>query len=296
MFHKVLVGVDERGGGRDAVALAKQLTAPGGKLTLAHVYRDEAAPRVRGYDEREAAEITRSRALLQTARAEAGVDARLRWTGSASVGRGLHELAEMLEADLLVVGSTRRGLVGRVLLSDDTRAALDGAPCAVAIAPSGYAGHARGIGKIGVGYDGSPDSEGAAIAMKALASELGATPEALQVVFFPAYLFSGPVAGDATTIHDLIEQAREQVASLGGVEPHGAYGQPAEELARWSAELDLLVVGSRGYGPIGRLVHGSTSQELARRARCPLLVITRPPRETIEPDDALRGYEVVAGG
>jgi hypothetical protein len=40
----------------------------------------------------------------------------------------------------------------------------------------------------------------------------------------------------------------------------------------------LLVVGSRSYGPIGRLVHGSVSQQLARTARCPLLVLTRAAR------------------
>ena len=47
----------------------------------------------------------------------------------------------------------------------------------------------------------------------------------------------------------------------------------------YSASLDLLIVGSRDYGPIGRLVHGSTSQQLARMARCPLLVLTRSARE-----------------
>ncbi len=294
MFNKVLAGVDEREGGRDAVALATQLTSPGGALTLAHVYPDNAGPRVRGYDEGEAAEITRSRGLLQVARAEAGIDAQLRWTGSDSVGRGLHELAELVGADLVVVGSTRRGLLGRVLLSDDTRAALEGAPCAVAIAPAGYAGHVRPVQKIGIGYDGSPDSERALSAARSLASELGASLEGLEVVFFPAYLFGAPVADDTTTIQDLIDDARARVASLGDVEPRGAYGQPGEELALWSASLDLLVVGSRGYGPIGRVVHGSTSQELARRARCPLLVMTRPPRPAVDADDARTGYEVAA--
>ena len=49
--------------------------------------------------------------------------------------------------------------------------------------------------------------------------------------------------------------------------------------------LDLLVVGSRGYGPLSRLVHGSTSQQLARSARCPLLVLTRATRlaDTLDP-------------
>ncbi|MGN6169163.1 MAG: universal stress protein [Solirubrobacteraceae bacterium] len=51
-----------------------------------------------------------------------------------------------------------------------------------------------------------------------------------------------------------------------------------EELAVYSASLDLLVIGSRGYGPIGRLVHGSTALQLSRTARCSLPVLTRAAR------------------
>jgi nucleotide-binding universal stress UspA family protein len=79
-------------------------------------------------------------------------------------------------------------------------------------------------------------------------------------------------------LEDVIRSARARVAALEGVEPHAAYGDPAEELALYSASLDLLVVGSRDFGPLGRLVHGSTSQHLARSARCPLLVLTRASR------------------
>jgi nucleotide-binding universal stress UspA family protein len=57
-----------------------------------------------------------------------------------------------------------------------------------------------------------------------------------------------------------------------------AYGDAAEELALYSASLDLLVVGSRGFGPIGRLIHGSTSTKLTHMARCPLLVLPRSAR------------------
>ena len=38
MFNKVVVGVDEHQGGHDAVALAKQLAAPAGEVTLAHIH------------------------------------------------------------------------------------------------------------------------------------------------------------------------------------------------------------------------------------------------------------------
>ena len=37
-----------------------------------------------------------------------------------------------------------------------------------------------------------------------------------------------------------------------------AYGQPGPELARFSRDLDLLVVGSRRLGPMDRLIEGST--------------------------------------
>jgi nucleotide-binding universal stress UspA family protein len=77
-----------------------------------------------------APEAERAEALLETVREETGVEAHLRWRGSSSVGRALHELCELIGADLVTVGSARRGLLGRVLIGDDTSAALNGAPLA----------------------------------------------------------------------------------------------------------------------------------------------------------------------
>jgi len=270
MFRNVLVGVDERPGGRDAIALAKDLVAKDGELTLAYVHLGDPKPTRGSSPAFEAAEQERSRELLEAARAEAAIEAGVLWTGSPSVGRGLHELAERQRTDLLVVGSTSRSLIGRVLIGDDTRDALNGAPCAVAVAPAGYAQRSVSLREIGVGYDGSPESEHALALARALANELGAKVSAFEAVSFA---FDDPGAGEA--IDQLVKDARERIAALGDVEPHAAYGVAAEELALYGASVDLLIVGSRGYGPIGRLVHGSTSQRLARTARCPLLVLTR---------------------
>lgn len=129
MFKNVLVGVDGRANGRDAIALASQLLDPGGKLTLAHVHRDEQAER------------EYSHKLLEEERTEAGVNAELISLAAASPGAGLHQHAQESGADLLVVGSCSHGVLGRVLLGDDSRAALDGAPCTVAVATHGYARH-----------------------------------------------------------------------------------------------------------------------------------------------------------
>ena len=102
-------------------------------------------------------------------RGETGVEAHLHWYGSSSVGRGLHELCDVIGADLLVVGSSRRRLLGRVLIGDDTGAALNGAPCPIAIAPSNYSQQPGMTREIGVGYDGSPESEHALSVARTLA-------------------------------------------------------------------------------------------------------------------------------
>jgi nucleotide-binding universal stress UspA family protein len=278
MFRHVIVGVDGQQGGRDAIALAKLLRAEAGKLTLAYVYAGDPYMYRGASAAYEASERQRAGELLEQARAEAGVEADIRWLGSPSVGRGLHELAESTRADLLVLGSSRRGLLGRVLIGDDTSAALNGAPCAVAIAPAGYAHDPVLMREIGVGYNGSPESEHALGVARKLAAYHGTKLSAFEAVSLPAYSFGAGVA-IGEVIQDLVTMARDRLAAIEGVEPHAVYGQTAEELALYSASLDLLVVGSRSYGPFGRLVHGSTAQQLARRARCPLLVLTRAARE-----------------
>jgi nucleotide-binding universal stress UspA family protein len=284
MFRQIVVGVDGREGGRDAVALAKLLVAADGELTLAHVFPGDAHAYRGASAAHEASERERAEALLETVRGETGVDAHLRVLGSSSVGRGLHELCEVIGSDLLSVGSSRRALLGRVLIADDTSAALSGAPCSIAIAPTNYSQQPGALREIGVGYDGSPESTHALSVARTLASVSGAKLSALEAVSVPSDAFLGPGAVDNTP-QRLLEDARGRIAALGDVEPHAAYGQPAEELALYSASLDLLIVGSRGYGPIGRLIHGSTSQQLAHSARCPLLVLAHA-AHAIEADEA----------
>ena len=184
-------------------------------------------------------------------------------TGASSVGRGLHEIAEVVDADLLVVGSSRRGLLGRVRLADDTRAALNGARCAVAVAPAGYRTEPPSLMReIGVGYDGSPESEQALALARALAHETAAKLSAFRVVAVPGYVFHGRTAVDGTLIKDLVDEARAQIAAIDGVEPHAAYGDVAEELALYSASLDLLVLGSRGSArrPAGAREHHAAAR------------------------------------
>ena len=278
MFRNVIVGVDGEEGGRDAIALAKMLSEKRGTLSLAYIYHGD--PHVwRGTSPPyEATEMERTRHLLRRERERAEVDAHLHCRGSASIGRGLHELAEKLGADLIVIGSCRRGLIGRVLVGDDTHSALNGAPCAVAIAPAGFAHQPAIVREIGVGYDGSPESEQALMAARELARSHGARIRALSVVSLKNVRDEKPIPADwPEAAERLVDERLNRLSELPGIEGDAVYGGPREELSRFSGEVDLLIVGSRGYGPLGRLLHGSISRYLVRHAACPLLVLARGP-------------------
>ena len=290
MFDNVIVGVDQQQGGRDALALAVELADHHSTMTLARIIQDTwqgTSPPV-GLAERNT-----MNSELETMARDAGLEAQVRCHGAASIGRGLHELAEAEQADLLVVGSSHRGSVDRVVLGDDTRDALDGAPCAVAIAPAGYALERRPIRRIGVGYDRSPESKHALRVARVLAGERGAALAALEAVSIPSYALGvGPVPV-ADWMRSLVEQAHQRLSGVPDVEPHAVYGDAAEALATFSSSVDLMIVGSRGYGPLGRLLHGSTSRRLTRSARCPLLVLTRAARAA-EPVDGSAAPEPIA--
>jgi nucleotide-binding universal stress UspA family protein len=256
MFTTVIVGVDGRAGGRDAIALGRLLVGIDGGLTLAHVgSRGDEDP-----------------GLLERERTDADLEAELTTVEAPSVGRGLHELAERAGADLLVVGSSHRGFAGRVLVGDDTRASLNGSPCAIAVAPVGYARDLGRITQVGVGYDGSAESKAALGVARTIADHYNATLRALWVVSIPAATWIGSAAG---ALDELADAARAELGQLDGVETEARIGIAGEELAAFGERVDLLVVGSRGYGPLKRLMLGSTSEHLSAHARSPLLVLPR---------------------
>ena len=58
-------------------------------------------------------------------------------------------------------------------------------------------------------------------------------------------------------------------------------GDPPAELAAQGVELDLLIMGSRGYGPLGTALLGGVSAEVIRTAPCPVLV---EPRAAVDED------------
>ncbi|HZO77030.1 MAG TPA: universal stress protein [Solirubrobacteraceae bacterium] len=273
MFTNVLVGVDGRQGGRDAIALAKRLAAPEALMVLGHV-----CPILSGRGGGLAIPLERqdAEALLAREREATATQAELVTSVDPSVGGGLHWMAEHVSADLLVVGSSRRGLLGRVFVGDQTSHALNGAPCAVAIAPLGYASAAHPLGVIGIGYDGSAESDLALDAARELSAGSGARIKAMLVASLETLPAGRPIPAHwPEVVVRLLDDGKRRLASIAGVDGTVAYGWTGEELARFGRDVDLLIVGSRSFGPVGRLFHGSTSHYLARHSSCPLLVLPR---------------------
>ncbi len=288
MFKDVLVGVDGRPNGRDALALASRLVDPDGRLTLAHVHSGELHPVHAVTPGLLAEEHDASMAMLERERAAVDVDAELLSIVALSPGRGLHQRAEELGADLIVVGSCGRGTFGRAMLGDDTRTALNGAPSAVAVAVHGYAEHPRPIATIGVGYNDTPESEAALALARELALPTRAEVRALEVVSIPSYAFTGLMPqAVGESIEGMLTEANARLQAIPGVEGRAVYGLTGEELAAFGDEVDILVVGSRSYGPLRRLVMGSTSDYLERHARCSLLVLPRGWGSQVASEEAL---------
>jgi nucleotide-binding universal stress UspA family protein len=211
----------------------------------------------------------------------------LRGTSAASA---LHEAAETENAGLLVVGSTRRGPAGRILPGSTAERLMHGAPCPVAIAPHGWKTRG-GLRTIGVAYVDSDAGRNALRGAHALARRAGATLRAITVVQVSVAWYAETEAKIGVRPPKSIEQVegehrvlaeralRRVVAELGDdvpVEVDAFIGDPADILVGVSEHLDLLVMGSRGYGPLRAVLLGGVSRRVAAQAHCPVVVLPRP--------------------
>lgn len=294
MFKTIIAAVDGRTGGHDAGVLARRLAAAGGaRVILAHVHSSDFLTEY-DFDTTSGRTIAReAEALVATERAALNFEADGAAISDTSVGRGLHSLARREHADLIVVGSCHRGTVGRIAIGDEAAAALHGAPCAVAVAPRGFAQRPAGFATIGVGYDGSPESEDALAAARDIAEASGASIHLLDVVKDVVPMWVGfPYPYDVAPIVDAHKQHANALVDTAlrelGVPADGevTVGLAGDQMVSLSARTDLLVVGSRGYGPARSVLLGSTSSYLVHHAHCPVIVM---PRGSVDHGDLVGG-------
>lgn len=278
---RLLVGMDRRTGGRDALELARVLTGgePSSALVV-HVLYPGALPTE--YALLPPDEAGEAEGLFEEARRVLpGCEVEGRAYGGGSAAAILTELAEGDGFDAIVVGSPHRGALGRVFAGSVATSLLNGAPSDVAIAPSGYekARHET-LRRIAVGYDGGLESKAALHRAESLARRSGAELDLVTVVA-PAAVTPALTPGAYAPPYPpdpagLLADGVDSVAPSLAAHARRLDGDPASELASYCGkEVDLLVVGSRGYGPFARVLLGSVSRRVVGLAPCPILVTTR---------------------
>ena len=161
----------------------------------------------------------------------------------------------------------------------------------VTVLPEDYESPAAGIQTIGAAFAPTPEGHEALRLAAALARSSSARLRAITVLDpkhaeeqAPGLLAqqhhdTGP-AETAVERHRLAEEEdlREAVDSVAeGVDSDVdiLFNDPVEGLVAAARHVDLLVMGSRGHGPLRAAILGSVSHSVARRATCPVLILPR---------------------
>jgi len=297
-MSKIIVGIDDPERSKDAVALAAQLARASGaglEAVCAYPYDDRA---VRGASSGYRAYL-REDAEERIAKACAGIadlpPVNPHTVADPSPARGIEHTVVHYGSSMIVIASSHRGGVGRVLAGTVAERLLHGAPCPVAVAPKAYHEHVTPIETIGVAYNGSEESKAALTGAVTMARTLHARLKVISVLDTMLYgtpaMMAGP--GFIAVPDDLrrrgLDDLIEVVASLPDdveAEPLSLEGDPESRLAEETKNVDLMITGSRGYGPHRAVLLGSVSGRLVRDAACPVIVL---PRSIEAPLEALFG-------
>ena len=187
------------------------------------------------------------------------------------------------EADLLVVGARGMGGFSSLLLGSVSNHCLHHATGPVAVVPGDWTPTADGTSpRIVVAIDGSEAAQQALCWAVAEAEAAGGDLDIVTAWSVPSaigYPYAG-IGFDARPFEDSAQriltsaQVDEAVAGLARVPARtGVQGPAATAILEHAKDADLIVMGSRGLGAFKGLLLGSTSQQVARRAPCPVVVI-----------------------
>jgi nucleotide-binding universal stress UspA family protein len=267
-----------------AVAAAKFADVP---LVLASV-RASVAPAPSAQEDVVGEELEHLRADITH---DHGVEVRTRTVKAlppVGVARALQNVVDEERASLVVVGSSKRGVVGQVVPGTTAQRVINGSTCPVVVVPRGYDAPKQ-LSTIGVAFAPTPEGRRALHEAGTIAAMSDADLRVLTV------MRPGPGAdASAGPTRQAAERNRAQlegtltaaIAELDqGVRAEGEVlvDDPADALVDVSQHLDLLVMGSRGYAPGLAVLLGGVSRRVTTKARCPVLVVPRRSTKSLAP-------------
>jgi nucleotide-binding universal stress UspA family protein len=215
------------------------------------------------------------------------------WEPLITVGHAAHEIARLAgdrKIDIAIAASHGRAGLKRLILGSVTERLIRTLPCPLLVVRSPERGfvtaadQAITLKRILVGCDFSPNSSLAFQYGLSLAQEFQADLHLVHVIEPPLYDYlekSGEPKQDLQ--RDLGAEIKRRVAEMVPEEaqtwckPVTAIlaGQPHEEITKYAIvnDIDLIVLGVRGYGLVESLFVGSTTDRVMRRASCPVLSV-----------------------
>ena len=298
MARPILVGYDPKSCDRAPVhfgVAAARFT--GAHLTVGSVYADSTVIGQMGHGQMEEELADDAKQALTHLHAELqreGLSVEVVPLAGHSAPAALHRAAEELEAGLLVIGSTERGDVRRVVPGSTAERLMHGAPCPIAVVPHAWEA-GGGLEVLGIAYTETPEGEQALDSGLALAQRAGARVRVLTAVRPRRF---GRVAGgrpgaERTSYDEAGAEVEEITRSVLAEVERRAPGVAAEAdvsvqdaadfLIAASQNVDLLICGSRGYGPKRAVLLGGVSRKLTAGAHCPVIVLARGISEGLQP-------------
>ena len=288
MSARVLVGYDPKL--RDQAPVEFGLAAArftGASVIVASVFADSVVIAQMGHgsmDEELGSDATEALDHLRRSLDTGDVRCEFMPLGGRSAGAELHKLAESDSADLLVVGTgTSKG--GLVRSGSTADRLIQGAPCPIAVVPTGWQA-GGGLKTIGVAYVDTPEGRDALTGAAALARSAGAQLRVIAAVKTREFGRSGGGRpGHEASSYDSVgreeaettEAAKALIGDAGDlvVDVDVSAQDAADFLIAASGNVDLLVCGSRGYGPRKAVLLGGVTHRVTREARCPVIVLAR---------------------
>ena len=292
MTNDVVIGFDGTAGAEDALILGSWLAAATQRPPLVvSVFQENVVPVLPGigseWDEEMQAEASQHLDRAKRLLGDAPRGAQFRTLGSTSAAMALDALATRVDASAIVVGSSRRGALRRVSSSHTADRLMQGAQSPVLVAPRGI--RDRDLAPLtAVGCAYVPTLEGD-LALRQAAALSQRSAAQLNVYTVPT---QGARRSGETMSHDQIrahgkhlqESATAAIQKLPGrpqANVRVLEGNVVQALAALEEEdCQVLVCGSRGYGPVGRVLLGGVSSRLVRSAATPVLLVPRDLRDT----------------
>jgi nucleotide-binding universal stress UspA family protein len=215
------------------------------------------------------------------------------WEPLITVGNAAHEIARLAaerKIDITIAASHGRAGLKRIILGSVTERLMRTLPCPLLVVRSPERGfvtpadQAITLKRILVGCDFSPNSSLAFQYGLSLAQEFQADLHLVHVIQPPRDDYQKkPGEAKQELKRDLGDRIKTRLADMVSEDAQTwckpvtvlLAGQPHEEITKYAMvnDIDLIVLGVRGYGLVESLFVGSTTDRVMRRASCPVLSV-----------------------